>query len=317
MPPLISIITSTYNRSNVLRYAIESVRQQTLTDWELIVVSDAATDDTPDVVASFADERIRFVELAHNHGEQSVPNNIGLSLARGQFVAFLNHDDLWLPDHLECSYNRLLETGADLVFGVGVLIRSATDIGLVGSLPPEGFRPVNFVPASGWLFRHELVQRVGPWRSYREIWPIPSLDWLMRAYRLTIRFASSEQITWVAITSLVRLRTYEDRLDDEQQALFEQIQQGTFREQFVQQVLLQHHQQQLQYPIRSLLVQAGRHCLNRLLALSDYRLMPLWFMMKFWRKGGVIHYLRKKRGLHSLKPITTNKTVSYYERLAT
>ncbi len=317
MPPLISIITATYNRSNVLRYAIESVRQQTLTDWELIVVSDAATDDTPDVVASFADERIRFVELAQNHGEQSVPNNVGLTLARGRFIAFLNHDDLWLPDHLECSYKRLIETNADLVFGVGVVMRFTNNIGLVGELPPEGFKPVNYSPSSSWLFKRELSERVGFWRSYQECWLHPPHDWIMRAYRLNATFASSGRITWIWIVSILRDESYKRRLDADQQTLFHQMQDDHFRDNLFQTILLTQHQQQLKYPVWSLMAQAGRHLLYQLLALSDYRLMPLWFMLKFRRKGGVIHYLRKKRGLPAIKSNNTTQPVTYYERLAT
>ncbi|MCY7359136.1 MAG: glycosyltransferase [Rudanella sp.] len=211
--PLISIITATYNRSNALRFAIESVRQQTLTDWELIVVSDASTDDTANVVASFGDSRIRFVELEHNHGEQSGPNNVGLELTRGQFIAFVNHDDLWMPNHLEASYSCMLETGADVVFGVGVYVRSAADISLIGQLPPGGFKPVNYIPASCWLFRRELIERVGNWRSYRDSWFIPSLDWIMRAYRLKVTFASSNQISLIFVASTIRKDSYKYRLD--------------------------------------------------------------------------------------------------------
>ncbi len=316
--PLISIITATYNRSNVLRFTIECVRQQTLTDWELIVVSDASTDDTADVVASIDDSRIRFVELERNHGEQSGPNNIGLELARGQFIAFVNHDDLWMPNHLEASYSRILETGVDVVFGVGVHMRSATDISLIGQLPPEGFRPVNYIPASCWLFRRELIERVGNWRSYRDSWLIPSLDWLMRAYRLNATFASSNQITWIFVTSTIRKDSYKNRLADTQQELFGQIQgSNSFREQLFANILLNQYQQQLQYPVRSLLAQAGRHVLYRLLILSDYRLMPLWFMLKFRRKGGVIDYLRKERGLSALKTTKHSQSILYHERLAT
>lgn len=316
--PLISIITATYNRSNVLRYTIECVRQQTLTDWELIVVSDASTDDTADVVASFGDSRIRFVELERNHGEQSEPNNVGLKMARGKFIAFVNHDDLWMPNHLQASYSRISETGADVVFGVGVHMRSATDISLIGQLPPMGFKPVNYIPASCWFFRHELIKRVGNWYSYRDSWLIPSLDWLVRAYRLNATFASSNQITLLFIVSTIQKDSYKYRLTDTQQELFGQMQTNPhFREQLLTTILLNQSQQQLQYPIRSLLAQAGRHLLYRILILSDYRLMPLWFMLKFRRKGGVIDYLRKERGLSALKTTKHSQSITYHERLAT
>src|SRR5262245_25925832 len=98
--PKVSIITATYNRSNVLRYAITRVLGQTCTDWEWLIVGDGCTDDTAAVVGRVGDERIRFTNLPKNHGEQSAPNNAGVALAAGTYIAFLNHDDLWFSDHL-------------------------------------------------------------------------------------------------------------------------------------------------------------------------------------------------------------------------
>ena len=64
--PTVSILTATYNRSHVLHYAIRSVLSQRWTDWELIVVGDACSDDTAEVVASYGDSRITFVNLRKN-----------------------------------------------------------------------------------------------------------------------------------------------------------------------------------------------------------------------------------------------------------
>jgi glycosyltransferase involved in cell wall biosynthesis len=77
--PRVSVITATYNRSRVLRHTIASVIAQDFADWELLVVGDAGTDDTADVVASFRDPRIRFFSLPQNVGEQSGPNNAGVA----------------------------------------------------------------------------------------------------------------------------------------------------------------------------------------------------------------------------------------------
>ena len=99
-PPAVSVIIATYNRSQPLRHAIRSVCNSTLSDWEVIVVGDACTDDTAEVVSSFDDPRIRFVNLPSRCGDMSGPHNHVLPLARGRYVAFLNHDDLYLPDHL-------------------------------------------------------------------------------------------------------------------------------------------------------------------------------------------------------------------------
>src|SRR5437879_999756 len=99
--PTVTIVTATYNRSEVLKHAIRSVLGSTLSDWELLVVGDGCTDDTELCVTSFGDPRIRFVNLPKNTGGQSAPNNLGMELARGRYIAFLNHDDLILNHHLE------------------------------------------------------------------------------------------------------------------------------------------------------------------------------------------------------------------------
>src|SRR5687767_11682012 len=115
MPPEVSVVTATYHRPAALRFAIESVLAQSFTDWELIVVGDGCTDHTAAVVAGFTDPRIRFVNLGANSGDQAIPNNVGVALARGRCIAFLNHDDLWWPDHLASGLAALRRTGADLV----------------------------------------------------------------------------------------------------------------------------------------------------------------------------------------------------------
>ena len=115
-PPHVSVIIATYNRAHTLRHAIQSVRDSSFTDWELIVVGDACTDDTAECVASFADSRIRFENLPSRCGYQSGPHNHGIAIACGTFIAFLNHDDFYLRDHL-ANCVAALETGnADLVW---------------------------------------------------------------------------------------------------------------------------------------------------------------------------------------------------------
>ena len=73
--PLVTVVMATFNRSNIIRYAIESVRRQTCVDWELLVVGDACTDDTAGVVGAFEDPRIRFWNLSRRCGDQSGPTN--------------------------------------------------------------------------------------------------------------------------------------------------------------------------------------------------------------------------------------------------
>src|SRR3954454_6675325 len=92
--PAVSIVVATYNRSNVLELAIASALAQTFEDWEMLVVGDACTDDSEQVVKSFGDDRIGWTILPVNYGDQSIPNTHGVERSTGRYVAFLNHDDL-------------------------------------------------------------------------------------------------------------------------------------------------------------------------------------------------------------------------------
>ena len=104
--PLVSVITPTFNRADLLPAAIESVRNQTCSDLEMIVVDDGSTDGTPQAVAAFHDPRITYVGLGHT-GKISLLRNAGLRKARGAFLAFLDSDDLWLPEKLQAQVNLL------------------------------------------------------------------------------------------------------------------------------------------------------------------------------------------------------------------
>ena len=119
--PRVSVIIPTYNRSNVLRHAIASVLRQSFADYELLVVGDGCSDDSAATVAGFADARIRWINLPVNSGHQSAPNNEGLRQARGELIAYLGHDDLWLPHNLEVLIGGI-DAGADLVAGLTELV---------------------------------------------------------------------------------------------------------------------------------------------------------------------------------------------------
>src|SRR5437773_8305304 len=121
MNPAVTVIIPTYNWSSVLPYSIGSALRQTFTDFELLVVGDGCTDDSEAVVGRIGDSRVRWINLPTNTGHQSEPNNEGLRQARGQYIAYLGHDDLWLPHHLSCLVSALEQDAylaycADLFF---------------------------------------------------------------------------------------------------------------------------------------------------------------------------------------------------------
>lgn len=103
-----------YNAENTILCAIESVMNQSYSDWELIIVDDCSIDQTYSKVTSVIDERVSFFRLEANTGSPAFPRNFGLSKCKGKYVAFLDADDLWEPDKLELQVD-ILESGYDVV----------------------------------------------------------------------------------------------------------------------------------------------------------------------------------------------------------
>lgn len=102
MKELISIITPTYNGGKLIGETIKSVLNQTYQNWEMIIIDDCSTDNTKEVVESYIvhDDRIRYHQLKVNSGA-AVARNKAMELAIGQYMAFLDSDDLWFRDKLE------------------------------------------------------------------------------------------------------------------------------------------------------------------------------------------------------------------------
>jgi hypothetical protein len=198
----VTFVVATYRRTEALRSTLRSVLAQTHGDWTAIVVGDRCGDETADALRALRDPRVRYYNLPERFGEQSGPNSAGLALAGGDFVAFLNHDDLLLGDHLAHLAERLAD--ADFCFG---LFANATR--LEGSLPvftSVGPRerdlggmllpnPWVFDPSSFWLIRLPYARRVGPWRRARDVWRTPLRDWLLRAWRLGGAFRFGTRVT--------------------------------------------------------------------------------------------------------------------------
>lgn len=111
-PPLFSVVVPTYNRRDTIVAAVESALQQTVRDIELIVVDDGSTDDTLGLLAAIPDPRLRVIVQA-NAGAAAARNR-GIEEARGKYVAFLDSDDRFFPDHLG-DLLPLLAKGNDVV----------------------------------------------------------------------------------------------------------------------------------------------------------------------------------------------------------
>ena len=109
--PLVSIVVPMHNAADFIDDTIHSVLGQTYENWELILVDDASSDDTLDVVKQFANDKIRVISCRKNGGAAKARNR-GVSAASGRYVCFLDADDLWQPDKLERQIAFMDETGA-------------------------------------------------------------------------------------------------------------------------------------------------------------------------------------------------------------
>jgi glycosyltransferase involved in cell wall biosynthesis len=203
--PRVTVIIPTYNWSTVLPYSIGSVLGQTFTDFQLLVIGDGCTDDSEAVVRAIDDPRVEWISIPRR-GHQSGPNNEGIRRARGERIAYLGHDDLWMPDHLALH----AASAADFTCSVAALI--APGASFVELSRPDA-RFTRWVPPSS--FGHRRALNVA-WRDYRELSEGPEQD-LVR--RIVASGASTEVIPRVTVVKLPasqRRNVYRERPAHEQ-----------------------------------------------------------------------------------------------------
>ena len=124
--PLISVITPCYNMEKFVAHTIESVRNQTYPHWEMLIVDDASTDGTADVLRTLAeqDERIKF-DIKPSHVGIADSRNQAIQMAHGHYLAFLDADDLWHPDKLERQLRFMEEKHIGFSFSSYDLVNEA------------------------------------------------------------------------------------------------------------------------------------------------------------------------------------------------
>ncbi len=218
--PLVSIIIATYNWSSVLRLAIHSVLWQTEQDFEILVVGDGCTDDSEAVVRSFGDARVHWHNLPRNFGHQTAPNNAGLRLARGRYVAYLGHDDIWHPGHLRTLVAAIGRGKADFASSLVQMIgpKGSNYREVAGIYPEGGYTGAKGLPVSGVLHRRDVVSRIGEWRDYRTVWRNPDVDFVYRGVEAGMKFVSTGELTVFKFNSALRKNCYLEKPFHEQLA---------------------------------------------------------------------------------------------------
>jgi GT2 family glycosyltransferase len=191
-----TVLLPTHNRADVIGFSIRSILAQTEQDFELFVVGDGCTDATADVVARFEDRRIRWFDFEKAPFSGYANRNIALRQASGELIAYAQHDDLMLPDHLallgsamrseiDWAYSRPLWVTTD-----GIAVPSGTNL----TIPDElaHFLDVrNTIPSNCVVHRRDCLERFGYWpESHAHV-----ADWLL--WRTMIRSVGVGRIAYV------------------------------------------------------------------------------------------------------------------------
>lgn len=117
---LVSVIMPAYNAAPYIGEAIQSVVNQTYTNWELVIVDDGSTDDTAAEARQIVENDLRIKYIYQPNGKQGKARNTGIKQANGTYIAFLDADDLWIPDTLEVLVKQLSASAdVDMIFAQG------------------------------------------------------------------------------------------------------------------------------------------------------------------------------------------------------
>jgi glycosyltransferase involved in cell wall biosynthesis len=220
--PYFSIILPTYGRGHHIKPTIESVLDQSYRDFELIVVGDGCLDDTETAVRSFPHEQITWLNLPDNSGSQSVPNNEGIRLSRGRWIAYIGHDDIWAPEHLERIFRTIAssETLDFVVSGCVFYGPKGSDDYYVTGLFDDAKAPFqHFCPPTSISHRRDVTTRMGGWRDPRTVKCPADNEFLLRAAHSGLRFASTGEVTVHKFAAGHRYMSYLRVSSDEQREL--------------------------------------------------------------------------------------------------
>lgn len=307
--PLVSIITATYNSSHLLKYAIQSVLDSDFSDWEMILVGDCCTDDTEELVRGFGDPRISFFNLEQNSGQQAKPNNIALERARGQYIAFLNQDDMFFPDHLSQCLEEIENSKADFLIIPGIKILSSKredfESGKFGvqlcSVHADGRFSTNvFSVASTWFFKKEIAHRLGPWKMEKELYVTPSQEWLFRGYLAGINFHFPARVGSLIILSGERKNSYRIRYSFEHEFFGNRLPDLALRARLLEKAAVSAHkelQNQLFFEPKILLKRVLGLPLDWILKGLKIHPTAFRFRRAWGKKGNLIKSIREHTGI--------------------
>ncbi len=226
--PLVSVIVATFNWSAALKQTVISILNQDYQNFELLIVGDCCTDDSEQIVKEFKDSRIKWINLETNCGSQFGPNNQGLKIAKGKYVAYVNHDDIWLNNHLSWSVYQLEK------YESGLSISNCIALG-----PPDSniFRITNnkfdkmngsWTPPSSVVHRLDAIKTIGYWKDFRETnFPIDT-EFISRFFSYSIGIIEVPTITVVKYPAAWKIDSYKLKESFQQIELNERLSRDKF-----------------------------------------------------------------------------------------
>jgi glycosyltransferase involved in cell wall biosynthesis len=201
---LVSIVIPAYESRPYIQEAFDDIALQTYKNWELLVVEDAAPNSIEDLVVAFQQKvpnnRVVFHRKEYNSGASST-RNVAMKMAQGEYIAFLDSDDRWLPDHLSRKVNLLSQSRADIVYSGVDMFDSDTGRSEFIWGPnseelnhfPNSLFIRNFIQPSGVLIRQSVVEDVGLFDE--SIFLVEDYDYWLRSVRQGKIFVYDPKVT--------------------------------------------------------------------------------------------------------------------------
>ncbi len=205
----VTVIIASYLRHDTLNLALKSVYKQTYNKWRVLVIADCCDDNFKDKV-DLSHGRVEFINLPIRCGNQYGPNSVGIHLADSEYIAFLNHDDMWLADHLEHALDTMRENQANFFMGRAAFCHPRNQLKNSKEKGRLVFSEINrpeaiwhclrghntyFEPASSWVLKNKLSKNTGYWTPPDQLMVSPVMNWIQRAAKKKARFCFSRKLT--------------------------------------------------------------------------------------------------------------------------
>jgi glycosyltransferase involved in cell wall biosynthesis len=226
---LISVIMPAFNAERYIGKALGSVRSQTYQNWEIIVTNDGGTDSTGRMVSEFAQQTPRNVMLLEHAQSQgpSAARNTAMKAAKGEYIAFLDADDIWMPEHLNRLCAVLASGKADLAYSE-CCVFCETPSGEMELLPIDTIEVKNprqdlfrrnFINTSAAAITRRLMEKVGTFDA--TLWVGEELDYWIRSAALGFEIASTGEQTYYYRKSAGSLSALPARMAESSGRMFE------------------------------------------------------------------------------------------------